>query len=484
MKHFTGGTQLPSSADVVVVGTGFASAFFLKGLLRDARDDLRVVVLERGPFYDHMTLIERRDSAEFVAANHYQASGDPEKAWNFKIAFGGSSNCWWGNTPRMLPADFEMKSRFGVGMDWPFSYDELERYYVETERLMQISGAPFAAVPMSSPYPLPPHRPGLPDVLLAKAWPGVHGPMPTARASRTTPTRPQCCANGVCSICPIQAKFSIMTDMMSVFEDPRVTCHTGCEVRSVVTQGNRARGFAWRSADGREGEITGDHLVLAANALFNPAILKRSGDPSPLVGRRLHEQIGLTAQVYLDGVDGFQGSTSVSGMGLQLYDDPERRKTMAAALVELDNIGPMRPEPGRWRQVQSVRLVYEDLPQDENEVRLEGEDDRPIAHFAAMSDYAEKAIARAEDDIAHVFASLPVEKIVIEGRGATESHIQGTTVMGHDPAESVVDQDGLHHRWRDLRVLGSSLFPTGAPANPTLTLSAHALRAADRMETI
>lgn len=472
---------MPQSADVVIVGTGFASTFFLSRLLSNARADLRVVVLERGQFLDNASLIDKRDSPEFDATNYYRPSGDPEKAWNFKIGFGGSSNCWWGNTPRMLPADFEMKSRFGQGVDWPFSYDELEPYYVQVEHLMQISGAPFPAAPMSTAYPLPPHQPSKPDELLAKAWPGLHGPMPTARASRATDTRPQCCANGVCSLCPIQAKFTIMNGLMSVYDDPRVDCFVGCEVRSVVTQAGQARGFAWRSPDGRQGEVRGDHLVLGANALFNPAILKRSGDSSPLVGKRLHEQIGLKARVFLDGIDAFQGSTSVTGLGLQLYDDDERRKTMAAALLELDNIAPMRTEPGRWRQVQSVRLVYEDLPQDINEVRLDTGDDRPVPHFDHISDYTAKAIARSEEDLTRIFASLPVERIVFEGIVPTEGHIQGTTVMGEQPEMSVVDQDGLHHRWRDLRVLGSSLFPTGAPANPTLTLSAHALRAADRM---
>jgi choline dehydrogenase-like flavoprotein len=37
----------------------------------------------------------------------------------------------------------------------------------------------------------------------------------------------------------------------------------------------------------------------------------------------------------------------------------------------------------------------------------------------------------------------------------------------------------VHHRWRNLFVLGGGSFPTISPANPTLTLSALSLRAAD-----
>jgi choline dehydrogenase-like flavoprotein len=50
--------------------------------------------------------------------------------------------------------------------------------------------------------------------------------------------------------------------------------------------------------------------------------------------------------------------------------------------------------------------------------------------------------------------------------------------MGDDPADSVIDRNMVHHRVRNLLVMGSGAFPTGAPANPTLTISALALRAA------
>ena len=45
-------------------------------------------------------------------------------------------------------------------------------------------------------------------------------------------------------------------------------------------------------------------------------------------------------------------------------------------------------------------------------------------------------------------------------------------VMGNDPATSVVDRQMVHHRVRNLVVLGGSAFPTGSPSNPSLTISA------------
>ncbi|HEX9948317.1 MAG TPA: GMC family oxidoreductase [Allosphingosinicella sp.] len=58
-------------------------------------------------------------------------------------------------------------------------------------------------------------------------------------------------------------------------------------------------------------------------------------------------------------------------------------------------------------------------------------------------------------------------------------HHMGTTRMGGDPRSSVTDADGRVHGIANLWVAGSSLFPTGGWANPTLTIVALALRSAE-----
>ncbi len=60
-------------------------------------------------------------------------------------------------------------------------------------------------------------------------------------------------------------------------------------------------------------------------------------------------------------------------------------------------------------------------------------------------------------------------------------HHMGTTRMGTDPRTSVTDPEGRVHGLRNLWVAGSSLFPTGGWANPTLTIVALALRSAERI---
>lgn len=61
------------------------------------------------------------------------------------------------------------------------------------------------------------------------------------------------------------------------------------------------------------------------------------------------------------------------------------------------------------------------------------------------------------------------------------AHHMGTTRMGTNPERSVVDVDGKAHDLGNLYLAGSSVFPTGGSANPTLTIVALALRLADHL---
>jgi choline dehydrogenase-like flavoprotein len=62
-------------------------------------------------------------------------------------------------------------------------------------------------------------------------------------------------------------------------------------------------------------------------------------------------------------------------------------------------------------------------------------------------------------------------------------HIMGTCRMGKDQdwQNSVVNEFQRSQDHRNLYLVGSSTFPTGATANPTLTIAALSLRTADHI---
>jgi choline dehydrogenase-like flavoprotein len=61
-------------------------------------------------------------------------------------------------------------------------------------------------------------------------------------------------------------------------------------------------------------------------------------------------------------------------------------------------------------------------------------------------------------------------------------HHMGTTRMQDDPKRGVVDRDTRVHGTANLYVAGSSVFPTGGYANPSLTICALAIRLADHIK--
>ncbi|HLF25522.1 MAG TPA: GMC family oxidoreductase [Anaerolineae bacterium] len=52
---------------------------------------------------------------------------------------GGTTLHWLGTCLRMLPNDFRLKTQYGVGVDWPISYEELRPYYEMAEREIGVS---------------------------------------------------------------------------------------------------------------------------------------------------------------------------------------------------------------------------------------------------------------------------------------------------------------------------------------------------------
>ena len=64
------------------------------------------------------------------------------------------------------------------------------------------------------------------------------------------------------------------------------------------------------------------------------------------------------------------------------------------------------------------------------------------------------------------------------------NHHMGTTRMHIDPKQGVVDENCRVHGVSNLFIAGSSIFPTGGHANPTLTIIALAIRLADHVKKV
>ena len=472
--------------DLILVGTGFASSFFLKKYLEKANGVPRVLVLERGihlSYSKRLRYNQTSDTYEGVTwktAEQTFENATPEKAWVFDPNFGGSSNCWTGCTPRFMPNDFRLRTVYGVGNDWPIAYDDLELYYQETEEIMAIAGPNETPFPRKTKYPQPPHQLSTVDRLLQQTYGIQYISQPTARASRAVGNRSACCASSVCNLCPVNAKFTIENTLADLYARPNVEVRYNAQVYSLDTTGNTARSVLY-AFEGQRREAYGELIALGANAIFNAHILLNAGDTNPHTGRGLCEQAGVYVFMYYDGLSNVGGGTIIPANGYMMYDG-NHRKERAGCLIEHHNFPYIRNERGKWRMLSKFKFVYEDLPDEDNRVMLSNDPLRPKVSFEKHSAYTLRAVDRLSEDIEKFFRVLPLERVIKDGYiQKSEAHICSTTQMSHNPADGVVDANLKHHQFRNLLVLGSGVYPAISPANPTLTLSALSLRAADRL---
>jgi choline dehydrogenase-like flavoprotein len=131
MKH--------AAVDVVIVGAGAAGSVYAAELARAGK---RVIVLEAGPAWTLDDLISSQIWARRLKwrGAPVAATGEHPAGNNFVTGsgLGGAALHHYGTWPRFPPENFEVRHRFGRGLDWPFSYDELRPWYDRMQAEMGI----------------------------------------------------------------------------------------------------------------------------------------------------------------------------------------------------------------------------------------------------------------------------------------------------------------------------------------------------------
>jgi choline dehydrogenase-like flavoprotein len=474
--------RMETSYETIVIGSGFGSFFFLQEFLKKRRTG-RTLMIEWGAYKTHDWQVKNQANSIYDTETLY-TRGAGEKYWHYSVAFGGGTVCWWAICPRNHPSDFALKSKYGVAVDWPFSYQDLAPYYHEAEQVMLIAGPDDIDVhyPGAGHYAQPPHRMSDVDRIMKAAQPDMHFVMPNGRLSRPVGQRSACCGTSQCRWCPVDAKFTALNSMQHIIEHPDLDICVDSKVEHIDIQNNSARAVRFVNG-GKEYTARADLVVLGANGINSPVLLHQSGFSHPLIGRYLHEKIECTVEVYLDGVKNFGGSTLTTGMNLSLLDG-EHRREYGGALLYFDNTWNygLRPDYGRWREILPLTISAEALPQFTTVVSR-ASDGRPHVSFPKQSDYGLQGVKAALDKLATVLRPLPVERIEVRQMDEISVHLQGTLRMGNDPSESVVDAGQVHHDVRNLIVVGSSVFPTSGSAPPSLTVAAMSLRAARLLES-
>lgn len=528
----------PSQSPVVIVGTGVVGVVIAEQLL-DA--GIPVLMLEAGPRVSRAQIVENyrnlplaakgspiecypsRDWAPHPEAagagkDYLQLSGNDSYAQSYVRYAGGSTWHWAGTCWRLTPEDMRLHSLYGVGRDWAFDYDTLEPFYTQAEYKLGVCGPDDEALQWpprrSKPYPMPalPFGPGeerFTQVVKEKL--GLHN-LPTAQARNSGMSyddRPACCANNNCvPVCPVGAKYDGAT-ALSRLEAKGATILDNAVVWRIETNArNQIEAVHYYDQHKQSHRVGGKLFIIACNGLETPKLLLMSADDrnpngiansSDQVGRNMMDHPQITMTVTLDEPY-WAGVGPVVNSGIMETSQGDFRSKHAGAYFRFNNFARNRfvtfgaLEKGlvgkaldeEIRRMASctadIVLAHEILPDANNRLTLSDKKDwlglpKPAIHYD-VGDYVRRSFKEY---------SMPIANQIADAMGAVErkfspqfnqsKHIMGGTIMGHDPANSVVDENCRAHDHSNLFLPGGGAMASTACGNSTLTMVALAFKA-------
>jgi choline dehydrogenase-like flavoprotein len=451
--------------------------------------------------------------------------------------------------PRFTKVDFEMASALreskpsldlaGTSFaDWPLTYDELEPFYADAERLSGVAGAdtgedadPFGP-PRSGPYPLPPQPPMYVCLVLANGAKKLgYRPynMPSAINTRPYDGRPPCVSCGFCSYygCARNAKGSpAVTTLRKALLTRSCQLRYNAHVTRLVLDGAGRRVVAveYVDNDGRTQSASADLVILAASPIESVRLCLLSDQQGPGVGnssghlgrhmmfhfqttgvgifkQRLHGERGRSVTHVMSE---FRGLTETGELrsdwplggvvefGTSSQPITAARESLRPEAVELARLvrvsfKQLLVESPFHAHIAVMIMQGEDAPQPTNRVDLDRTVrdvfDQPVPRLT----YRNHAF---ELDASEFYKPKMLE--ILEAAGAAygffnpfdpavppaSRHILGGLRMGDDRRESVCNRGGRFHDLANLYCADGGVFVTGSGYNPTLTIIALALRTA------
>jgi choline dehydrogenase-like flavoprotein len=546
--------------DIVIVGAGAGGGAAAWSL---SRHGYSVLVIEAGPFYDPhkdylldtpgweksqfpnrskhkgrytfgemQKLDERRE--DLHSWNHSLGKGNETsrrkpKRYHHMRGVGGSTLVFSGEAHRLNPASMKMKSRYGVGADWPLTYADLEPYYCQAEKVIGVAGQEGDTVRYrSEPYPLPPHslsygstkiRDGAKKLGLSWRQNSV------AILSEPFDGRPQCnyCAN--CHRgCPRSDKGSAdVTFMKKALASGNCTVNHDCQVTRIEAgESDEVGAVLYVDGEGKEGIAKARVVIISCGAVETPRLLLLSqnarasrglANESGLVGKNFLETLSFTSSGnYPESLGSYRG-LSVDSICWD-FNGPDGIRgviggcRISTGVSEADFLGPIsyatRVVKGWGREhkegmrktfgrVLTVGAMGESLPNEKSYIDLDPREKDELGLPAArINSYVDDmGVGRLQfmgGIVREIIDASGVEKIFEEFCTYdffNSTHVFGTCRMGDDPESSVVNAYCRSHRWKNLFIVDGSVFPSsGGGESPSLTIEALAIRTGDRIHEL
>ena len=522
--------------DVVIIGAGGGGAVTAKRL---SDRGLSVVCLEQGDWLHPMQHVHTYDGWELERLRAYDWHPN-ERQWpedyvttgnaapQLMNGVGGSTLHYAGAWPRFKPVDFRRGTEHGMAdtIDWPISYEDLAPYYDINDA--EIGVGRRVGDPGNPPRPdgWGPASPGGKvgnkmargfDALGWHWWPADNAILTRPKDGRLPCNNCGSCLAG----CPRHSIASTDVTYWPKALRNGVDLRTNARVEMITASAGKATGAVYVDRlTGIRHRVRAHVVVMAANAIGTPRLLLMSAQPGHedglanshgAVGRHLTFHSWSFEDFWFDEpLEGFKGPEPAVLYSQEFYDTDTSRgfvngfslqvgTALGAANSALGtNTGSVAPWGAEHRahfnsHFAHHALVYvqgEDLPSANNRVTLDPEvkDSSglpvPSVHYDLHENdrrLIEWGRARAHEAAA---AAGGVRDSASTGIGGVTSpppgwHIMGTCRMGNNPEDSVVNKWNQTWDLPNLFVTDASALTTAGAVNPTSTLQAVAVRAAD-----
>jgi choline dehydrogenase-like flavoprotein len=518
--------------DVLVIGAGAGGA---AASLRLAEHGLRVVCLEQGDWVDRSQLPKSHQDWE-VRGRRYWNPNPGRRRWAsdypvtnlgkdpvdtyFYNAVGGSTIGFGGIYWRLQPSDFKTRTLDGFGVDWPLSYADLAPYYRQNELIIGMSGlagdptglerdelptSPVGMDTLGRIWAHAFHKLGwywwLQDCAISTRDYGDHG-------------REGCVGRGFCAYgCPSRALATVDVTYWPIALSKGVELRTRCRVREITLDARgRATGALYYDDNGKIQHISAPIVVLSGGGLGTPRTLLMSKSPafpdglansSGLVGKNLMVHVqSLITGLFKEITEADHGAWGGTVCSRQFYEtDPKRGFLRGFTLgghrgwSTLNTALQLAPWGADHHQAMQKHLNHEGA------VYMLGDDEPELTNFVELDwrnldDFGLPGL-RTHYTLSENSRRLGEEGIkrareVCEAAGAVSIrdsglspvfgwHLMGTARMGADRRDAVIDADHRSYDVPNLFIIDASSMPTSASVNPTHTIQAMSLRAADRI---
>ncbi|HEX2928214.1 MAG TPA: GMC family oxidoreductase [Candidatus Binatia bacterium] len=511
--------------DVIIIGSGAGGGTLAHKLAPTGK---KILILERGGY------VPREKDNWNPRAVNLEGKYQTKEKWRDKDGnelhphtnyyVGGNTKFFGAALFRLRKEDFgEIKHHGGLSPAWPITYDDLEPYYSEAEKLYHVhgnTGEDPTEPHRSAPYPHPavshePRLQQLSDDFESLGLRPFHTPL-GVMLDEKNPHASKCIRCGTCDgfPCLVSAK----SDAQVCAVDPalrhsNVSLMTDAYVEKLLTDSSgRAISKAVIHRDGMRDELSADIVVSSCGAINSAALLLRSAnDKHPrglansadIVGRHYmgHTNSVLMALSKCPNPTIFQKSLSLNDFyfGAAGWNYPMGHISFVGKLDgETLKGGAPAVTPGWTLDLMAKHsldfwLTSEDLPDPNNRVTLGAEGNIVLSYKPNNEEGHKRLIGKLKELMQQqtrckvhghqCHEGLFARNLFVGQRIplAGVAHQVGTVRFGKDPKSSALDANCKAHDLDNLYGVDGSFFVSSGAVNPALTIMANALRVGDHL---